>query len=224
MYNFDHSTFFLAYLNKAPTKAKRRRENASVPALGFRIEKNGEYVEMLHSDGHQLARVYIGDKEVDVSRSGIINSLQLQVPHWEHYFKVLGNRRGHGGQKQEAEAFVNRAVSQLRLKVEKLILSSGSAAGDSQMVLFIAARNRTLRISVVYESVAGMMKRLCASHQDEMFVALTSLECSTKSHQQSSTRLKVRDAKSLYLTLLEVQEEGAFLGLFRSRQIVYIAL
>jgi hypothetical protein len=57
-----------------------------------------------------------------------------------------------------------------------------------------------------------------------MFVALTSLECSTKSHQQSSTRLKVRDAKSLYLTLLEVQEEGAFLGLFRSRQIVYIAL
>ena len=80
-----------------------------------------------------------------VSRLGVINALQLQISHFEHFLATLGNRRGHGGQKQEAEDFIVRTVLRLRPKVEKLVTSGGSVVGDSHIVLFFAVRHKKTR-------------------------------------------------------------------------------
>lgn len=189
-----------------PLKAKRKRVNASAVSLGLSILKVENRVLLMNSNGNELARICV-DEAIDVSDVGIFNSFRRRIQYCERVLGLIGVRKGKGGAKQEVEEFVLKVTDRLRPKVEKLISSSGF---DSHLLLFVAIRNISQEVSVVYEYSQGTMEKLCALHQEEIFVPLIGLRTTSGTLDHSTTRTKVYEAKALLTIMQEIASNGNF--------------
>lgn len=174
--------------------------------LNFRIEKIGESVALINSEKREIARIpYVPG--MDYSKTGIISALHSRLVHCGDVFSTLGSRTGLGGQKQETEAFVHHITAILFPLLGNSLLSTSKSA-DSQILLFVAVRHKTLCISVLYEQCVGVMSAVLVDRPRDIFVPLCKVGVESEDTDLSPecTRSKIRGVFNLMKALERISQ------------------